>query len=922
MPALLAEHVGTEGMLSADGICKQLAGAEWHKRDAGGPDRGRDSIWFDLKLESPNDAIDAALLSVVEALESYRTQLLQRQDEHAASMRDLLPAGFTVNGLNASPSGWRPTRPPLRFELDRTRIIALLMGQQLYGEKWPALRELYQNALDACRYRRASEELAVKESKSARAARYTGQIDIRFGTDIGRRYIECVDDGIGMADRHIRRLFAYAGQRFSDSHEFHIDRARWDEADIPFFPNSRFGVGVLSYFMLAEELDVTSRRWTSPTTTPSAPIHARIVGSGSLFRLESTLDPTRMISDFGTSVRLYLREDSPEDDALLESILTWLGIPEVPVTIRSRGKELTLQSGEVTESFKRRCGAVLLPLAGSESTTHSPRVYIAPSENENDAPYPSDDRGRGIAFADGIEAKLEGSPWPPSLVVNLTEDLGATLTVDRRRIEPASSAIRTVMAWVRESGARAILNWEAPEFFTLHRTLAELHPDVAVQTDAFLRLQQPSMMKATLAGNVGEWPRGGAGLSDLDPEIAFDLLGLRLSEADSFILNEINESRWNSLLLRGARSWSLTPLIEQALIQRVEELAAGGLQLPSWMAHARRFTTRDVSHQFPLRCRGIVNEIQVSGQVGLREVLRWRESEFTPWIEALASMAQIRPEIIAFDLDHADGLPTATKELCMLSSGNELTWLELGYFSKLHGLPIGEVTSLAFELSKHGLSVPNLDETPPEVELADTEMRILTRYFSFTREQARIKGLMESFGPYYSMDLEMIQVHRKFRALYNLPRLPVPVGLTEDQMLLVSRDIDGAPPYVSFVTVGHLFVAFRSSKFQSLSRVLRVARSLPPSLIDSEALPRTSDSVKQIDRLRLNEPAAKIIARLFHGGDRSRPASIWDLSLAATAGDLRPEQFSPILDFLDCFGCETRLCRAFVNSCKGLQPSK
>ena len=73
------------------------------------------------------------------------------------------------------------------------------------------------------------------------AAAMSGRIVIRFGVDSGRRFVECVDDGIGMADPHIRRLFAYAGQRFADSHEFHIDRARWDEAGIQFFPIAGLG---------------------------------------------------------------------------------------------------------------------------------------------------------------------------------------------------------------------------------------------------------------------------------------------------------------------------------------------------------------------------------------------------------------------------------------------------------------------------------------------------------------------------------------------------------------------------------------------------------------------------------------------------------------------------------------------------------
>ncbi len=208
------------------------------------------------------------------------------------------------------------------------------MGQQLYSERWPALRELYQNALDAWRYRRAAEQLAAREGRKPPGAGYNGRIEIRFGTDQRRgRFIDCVDNGIGMAEHRVRRLFALAGQRFGDSHEFHIDRARWDEAGIKFYANTKFGVGVLSYFMLAEELDVMSRRWVAVSDMPGLPIHARVVGSGSLFRREATVDPTRLNDDYGTSVRLYLRDDAPGDDDLLRSIENWLLLPEVAISI-------------------------------------------------------------------------------------------------------------------------------------------------------------------------------------------------------------------------------------------------------------------------------------------------------------------------------------------------------------------------------------------------------------------------------------------------------------------------------------------------------------------------------------------------------------------------------------------------------------
>ncbi|QFZ16527.1 wHTH domain-containing protein [Saccharothrix syringae] len=61
------------------------------------------------------------------------------------------PAPLPDGGLAYDSHGFR-------FRLADDRIQELLMGKQLYGDPGLAVRELYQNALDACRYRKARTE--------------------------------------------------------------------------------------------------------------------------------------------------------------------------------------------------------------------------------------------------------------------------------------------------------------------------------------------------------------------------------------------------------------------------------------------------------------------------------------------------------------------------------------------------------------------------------------------------------------------------------------------------------------------------------------------------------------------------------------------------------------------------------------------
>src|SRR5262249_26195497 len=146
------------------------------------------------------------------------------------------------------------------------------------------------------------------------------------------------------------------------------------------------------------------------------------------FRLDTVIDPRRLTDDYGTSVRLYLREDAPENDDLIKSILNWLLIPEVAVTISSgAGDMIELVAGKPTDRLREFAGGVLLPIEGSEGTTGSPRVYISPELSRGPAfglpAYNPGNEHRSFALVDGILTRLGGKPWPNFLFVNLTEDL-------------------------------------------------------------------------------------------------------------------------------------------------------------------------------------------------------------------------------------------------------------------------------------------------------------------------------------------------------------------------------------------------------------------------------------------------------------------------------------------------------------------
>lgn len=140
----------------------------------------------------------------------------------------------------------------LKFTLEQSKILSLLMGVQLYKDKYLCLRELYQNAMDACRCM-----LALNQTLG-RSERY----EIEFG--IGEcvcdskkeKYIYCLDKGIGMTKEIVKNYLLKIGNSYYKSSDFMRKNTNWSNGVIP---TSQFGIGILSCFMIANRLEITTK---------------------------------------------------------------------------------------------------------------------------------------------------------------------------------------------------------------------------------------------------------------------------------------------------------------------------------------------------------------------------------------------------------------------------------------------------------------------------------------------------------------------------------------------------------------------------------------------------------------------------------------------------------------------------------------
>lgn len=211
-----------------------------------------------------------------------------------------------------------------KFNLSKRQVIDLLMGTKLYGNPEVALRELLQNSIDACQLRNAQE---VKWGYS----KYEPEITVKYYSENGEDILEVIDNGTGMDQDIIDNYYSRVGSSFYKSTEFYTLRS---ETNADFTPRSRFGIGVLSCFMVADILIVDTKRKKGPEIFGEA-INISVEGQESIFWIKSG---QREVS--GTTTKLILRKgvnpwDRMSEDEFISSVERVIPNPPFKINIET-----------------------------------------------------------------------------------------------------------------------------------------------------------------------------------------------------------------------------------------------------------------------------------------------------------------------------------------------------------------------------------------------------------------------------------------------------------------------------------------------------------------------------------------------------------------------------------------------------------
>ena len=234
---------------------------------------------------------------------------------------------LTEQHTTASTESGAPERHEFGAEVGR---LLDLVVHSLYSEREIFLRELVANAADATDRRRF-------EAITNPGLSFSGEASIRITPDKPARTLTIADNGIGMSRDELAQNLGTIARSGTRAFTASLDKAENAPADER--PNmiGQFGVGFYAAFMVADRVEVTSRR--------AGADQAWLWASDG--RGEYTLSPDAR-DEAGTTIVLHMKADADEylEPYRLETIIRkWADHITIPVTVSRDGQDMPANEG-------------------------------------------------------------------------------------------------------------------------------------------------------------------------------------------------------------------------------------------------------------------------------------------------------------------------------------------------------------------------------------------------------------------------------------------------------------------------------------------------------------------------------------------------------------------------------------------------
>lgn len=222
------------------------------------------------------------------------------------------------------------------FVVDQAKILDLLTGHTLYNDTSVVLRELVQNSLDAIRLRWEAESGPISQG------------EVRIELDTAKRTLVVEDNGTGMTQRVIDDHFLKVGSSLYQDQDFR-------KLHPNFSPISRFGIGVLSTFMISDEIEITTCHGDDQEARR---LSLRSLHGKYLIRLIEKDSPQLPdhIRAHGTHIQLKIRP-SAQLQGLASALQRWIVFPRCRVSLTvDGGKPVAVGFSDPRQALEKYLG--------------------------------------------------------------------------------------------------------------------------------------------------------------------------------------------------------------------------------------------------------------------------------------------------------------------------------------------------------------------------------------------------------------------------------------------------------------------------------------------------------------------------------------------------------------------------------------
>lgn len=201
----------------------------------------------------------------------------------------------------------------LEFTIEQDNILKLLVGHTLYNDSSVVVRELTQNAIDAIKFQNLIDSKKSKITNS-------GKVTIEW--DSLERILSFSDNGTGMTISDIENYLLKVGASKYRQKQF-------QESYKEFNPISRFGIGILTCFMVANDVDIE----TNPDNSDEVNILClRNVNGKYLLKKKKKEEASPYIKEHGTIIKLHIRPDVDMSELEL-NLKKWIVVSDIPVNL-------------------------------------------------------------------------------------------------------------------------------------------------------------------------------------------------------------------------------------------------------------------------------------------------------------------------------------------------------------------------------------------------------------------------------------------------------------------------------------------------------------------------------------------------------------------------------------------------------------